>query len=127
MEMVFGQESVRELKTATSNVLNAVVEKRSPRDITTRFLDLAEMWDSPGIVLFRRSYGNAAASMPDVQHLQNWTNVVSGINNARAYTGFIMSGLSSDEFFRCLSVFYTGLSVLETAHIDDINDHYKNN
>ena len=102
-----------------------VDEKKPTKDIMYAYADLIDMLESLGIVLFRRSYGNAIASMPRDEHMRNWRGVLDGINDARMYLGFATHPSSlSNRFLVGVTGFYTGLSVLETAHIDDVNDHY---
>lgn len=122
--MVFSLETVLEIKKAATKVLTAVDEKKPAKDIMYAYADLIDMWESPGIVLFRRNYGNAITSMPGNAHMATWTGVLNGINDSRGDIGFVGDKEHRDRLYASLSRFLTGLCTLESCHLDDVNDHY---
>lgn len=124
--MVFSLRAVNELKASASKVLEAIIENRNLREVQNAFSELSELWDSPSVVLFRRAYGSAAVSIQGFEHLKNWGDVIQGMNSAEINVRFIKYKPNTDRLLGSMSGFYTGLSVMESAHIDDINDFYVN-
>lgn len=61
------------------------------------------------------------------EQLDNWSQVLYGMNEAKSSIMHLGPRYVSDNLLQGLSRFYTGLSVIETAHLDDISDHYSNN
>ena len=122
--MVFNKDAVIDLKASAVKVLEAILGNEKLSDIHKAFNSLNEMWDSPGNMLFRRIYGHASISMPGDQHLKNWESVLVGMNTAKGIIDIAEYGYGKHCLLANMTGFYTGLSVMESAHIDDINEFY---
>jgi len=113
---IFQPDRIRDLKAAAGRVLEAVIERKDALDVKTSFDELDSLWESPAVVLFRRSYGNAAFSMPQSEFFQNWVEALDGINRARIYVGFLRAGQDYEQKLLVdLNQFYTRLSVIESC------------
>lgn len=122
--MVFNTDIVMDLKASAIEVLEAVVDNRNSSVIQSAFNKLNEMWNSSSLVLFRRIYGNAAISMPGDEQIVNWQNVVQGMNDAGIDVKFANYRNGTERLLQSMTSFYTGLSVMESAHLDDISKYY---
>ncbi|MAH06942.1 hypothetical protein CMI38_01680 [Candidatus Pacearchaeota archaeon] len=124
--MVFDVDRVMDLKTSVSKVLERVVRDEDAIEIQNSFGVLSELWDSPSITLFRRIYGNATASMPNPEQFKNWADVLKYMGMAKVDAKYQGIERSSDNLLVSLGGLYTSLSVVESAHMDDVNKHYAN-
>jgi hypothetical protein len=123
--MVFSIDSVVDLKKSAAEVWKSLDERRPSREVVDRFADLVDKWESPAVVLFRRAYGNACASMPDHYCLAVWKRINEGMNGSRCAMGFIDKIEYREFFYSSLTTFLNYLCVVESAHIPDINKHYR--
>ena len=105
--MVFSLGTVNDLKASASKVLEAVIENKNLLGVQNTFDNLSQMWESPSIVLFRRNYGHAAASMRSPEYFENWKNIVHGMNSANVNSKLIRYGNNRQRLLENMYGFYT--------------------
>ncbi len=123
--MVFDKDIVKDLKASAVKVLEAIIGNEELSKIQNAFNSLSEMWENPGTVLFRRTYSNVSISMPGDKYLKNWENVLVGINATKGNIELAKYGYGKHCLLASMTDFYTGLSNMESTHIDDVNEYYK--
>jgi len=120
----YGQDFLP-FKIKAVNVLKSISDGVNPEEVRREFRALETEWDSTRGMLIRKVYIDATIPMPDQRPFENWrANVLNGINVARDLAPHLEIKHYRDEFYFRLGGFFTGLGIMESVHIDQVNRYY---